>query len=230
MREVPPHCIGRCSLCVSHRHKHAHTPASFFFHIHPCYLTLFATFSAHIDTKHFLFAPLRTYMHILLLSHSPYHTPILTYAPIHTFLACPPSICFFISPHKVCSPLFSPSALPWGGDTLWHRGVCTGGEEIFSDAMQTSHPADKADGLTGPCRHTNTYTHTVTHAHSNRHTQQQLTCYRLSSTCYWHSSYRSMKIPFGAHQSNIQCIIQILAEVWLFTLCHKKSYLMANLT
>ena len=120
MREVPPHCIGRCSLCVSHRHKHkhAHTPASFFFHIHPCYLTLFATFSAHIDTKHFLFAPLRTYMHILLLSHSPYHTPILTYAPIHTFLVCPPSICFFTSPHKVCSPLFSPSALPWGGDTL----------------------------------------------------------------------------------------------------------------
>lgn len=84
MREVPPHCIGRCSLCVSstqpHRHKHkrAHTPAFFSLTCTPRYPTLFATFSASIDTKHFLFAPPRTPMHILLLSHSPFHTPTLT--------------------------------------------------------------------------------------------------------------------------------------------------------
>lgn len=124
MKEVPPHCIGHCSLCVSstqsrrHQHNLVHTPAFCSFTCTFCSPALFAIFSALIDTKHHVFAPSRTYMHILLLSHSPFHTPTLTYAHMHAFLACPLSICFFISPHKVRRPLFSPSAFPWGGDAL----------------------------------------------------------------------------------------------------------------
>lgn len=119
MREVPPHCIGGYSV----------SPPPSHIDIEPCtrqaalhsdalYLALLAIFPTAIDTKHFPFAPPCTYMHILLLSHSPCHTPILTDKHMHTFLACPRSICFALSPHKVCSPLFSPSTFPRGGSTL----------------------------------------------------------------------------------------------------------------
>lgn len=33
--------------------------------------------------------------------------------------ACPLSICFFISTHKMCRAIFSLSAFPWGEDALW---------------------------------------------------------------------------------------------------------------
>lgn len=102
--------------------------------------------------KHFLLALSHTYVRNLQLSHSPSHANTLTYAHLHTFVACPLSICFLLSPHKDCSPLI----IPWWADTLWHHCACVRGEEIFSDAMRTSHPADKADGLTGPCRDTHT--------------------------------------------------------------------------
>lgn len=153
--------------------------------MYSCYPSPLAAFSAPIDTKHFLFAPPHTYMHILLVPLSPFHTPTLTDIHICTFLACPLSICFFLSPHKACNPLFSPSAFPWGGTMLWHHCFCAGGEEIFSDAMQTSHPADKADGLTGPCRDT--------HSHCSLVTGSVALISNLSNTCYWHSSYRSIE-------------------------------------
>lgn len=156
--------------------------------MYPRYPALHAIFSTAIDTEHFLFAPTRTYMNILLVSHSPFHTPTLADKHMHTFLACPLSICFFLSPHKVCNPLFSPSTFPWGGSMLWHYCVCTGGEEIFSDAMQTSHPADKSDGLTGPCRDA--------HSHCSLVTGSVALIRHLSDTCYWDSSYHSIKIQF----------------------------------
>ncbi len=127
MKEVPPHCMGRCSLCVSstqsHRHKCslAHTPAFCSF---KCTLAipLCLPHFQHLLTQNTTFAPPHTYMHTLLLSHSPFHTSTLslshTHTHMHTFLACLLSICFFISPHKVCRPLFSPSAFPRGGDAL----------------------------------------------------------------------------------------------------------------
>lgn len=131
MKEVPPHCIGRCSLCVSsahsHRHKHnpAHTPA---FSSFTCTLAipLRSSHFQHLLTQNTLFlhplAPICTFCcfhtrpSTLPLSHTHTHT--------HTFLACPLSICFFISPHKVCRPLFSPAAFPLGGCTLRCGCVC----------------------------------------------------------------------------------------------------------
>lgn len=156
MREVPPHCIGRCSLCVSstqsHRHKHSHTltAAFYFFHCSPAILLCSPHFQNLLTqtlsscTVPHLCAQSATFS--LALPNT------LTYAHLHTFVACPLSICFLLSPHKDCSPL----TIPWWADTLWHHCACVRGEEIFSDAMRTSHPADKADGLTGPCGDTNT--------------------------------------------------------------------------
>lgn len=86
-------------------------------------------------------------------------------SPHALFFTCPLSI-RFISLHKVWRTLSSPSGFPKGGDTVWYCHVCTGGVEIVSDAIQLSHPADKADEMTGPCGYS----------------QPPLTCYRLGST------------------------------------------------
>lgn len=74
MKEVPPHCIGFCTHIDTTTIMCTHT-SFLFFHMYTCYPTLFTTFSAPIDTKHFVFAPPRTCMHILLLSHSSFYTP-----------------------------------------------------------------------------------------------------------------------------------------------------------
>lgn len=86
MREVPPHCIGRCSLCVSsaqpHRqqHNHAHVPAFFSF---TCALAipLCSPHFQHLLTQNTFFlhplAPICTFCY--------FHTRPSTLPPAHMY-------------------------------------------------------------------------------------------------------------------------------------------------
>jgi len=136
---------------------------------------------------HFLFA-LYTYIRNLQLSHSGSRTNTLTYVHLHSFFACPVSACSSLLPHEVCVPLSSLSTIFWWADILWQRYVYVWGEERFSNAMETSCPTYKADGLTGPCGDA--------HRHRSLVTGSVALISNLSNTCYWHSSYRSIKIQF----------------------------------
>lgn len=101
MKEVPPHCIGRCSLCVSstqphrHKHSHAHTLAFFSF---TCTLaiplcsphfqhlltqnTLFFRTSSHLYAHSAAFALALPHAHPHICTHT--HFPCLS--PFHMFL------------------------------------------------------------------------------------------------------------------------------------------------
>lgn len=165
--------LHRLLLCVCLLHKltliptHSHTHTSFLFlSLVPWHPVLFTTFFSTYWRTCFLH-PLTSISHDIQLSHSSSHANTHACLHLHTFLTCPVSVCSLVLPHEVGSPLCSPSIiLPWA-ETSWQHCVYEGGEEIFSNAMQTSHPADKADGLTGPRGDTH---------------QPLLTCYALNST------------------------------------------------
>lgn len=93
MREVPPHCIGRCSLCVSstQSHRHKHTPAFFSF---TCTLAipLFSPHFQHLLTQNTFFlhplAPICTFCYFRTRppTLSPAHTHFPRLSSLHMFL------------------------------------------------------------------------------------------------------------------------------------------------
>lgn len=105
MKEVPPHCLGCCSPSPPHSPRRckiwtqirflsfSRAPVGPSFAALQHLLTQIPFFLTH-------FAPKRTRC---CFHTRPVHTPTLTCVCIS--YACPPSICFFISPHHERGPL-----------------------------------------------------------------------------------------------------------------------------
>jgi len=163
---------------------------------------LFTTFSAPIDTKHFLFAPPRTYMHILLLSHSPLHTFTLTYVHTHTRTLSSPVLFPYVSFFrliKCAAPSLAP--LPFPGEEI-RCDTTVFAQEVKRYSATPCRPLTQLIRLMGwqvPAER-----HTHTHNHCSLVTGSVTLISNLSNTCYWHSSYRSIKIQFWSALPSIK--------------------------
>lgn len=169
IREVPPHCIGRCSLCVSstqshrHKHNHAHTLAFFSFTCtraiplclpHFQHLLTQNTFFLHLLAPLCTFSYFRTRPSTLPASHTNTYT-------LSSSVLFP---CFFI----LCA---APSLAP----------PHSTGEEIRCDTT-VFVPEVKRYSAT-PCRPLTQLIRLMGwQVPAETHTQPLLTCYRLSST------------------------------------------------